>query len=226
MKNIKYIRITGIVLLLLLVVVFTFFFWYKSELSWQDVWNFSSESTALAALLLIGIYCLKTIAWAIPLNVLYLGAGYLFSTGPAIIMTYLGLITELTLGFYLGRYLGTRHVRTTMEKRKYAKWFMEAAAKNGVMSCFLIRVLPGPPADVVNMFFGTLNIRYVPFLFFSLLGLTPGMLSVIFIGRAAANPLSPEFLLPFFIRMIIAACSLAGYFMVKKKQSVNNDKTT
>jgi uncharacterized membrane protein YdjX (TVP38/TMEM64 family) len=218
MKKIKYIHIIAPVLLLWIAAI-AVFFRYKTELSWPDVWSPLSESAVLAAFLLIGIYSLKTVIWIIPLNALYIGAGLLFPVGPAIAMTYLGLIVELTLGFFLGRRLGTGQVRMILGKYKYSRWFLETVEKNGVMSCFLFRVLLGPPTDVTNMFFGTLNIRYTQFLFPSLLGLTPHMLPVVFLGKAVEHPLSREFFVPFCISVSLAVCSLAAYFLINKRRT-------
>ncbi|MFA9379785.1 MAG: TVP38/TMEM64 family protein [Acetanaerobacterium sp.] len=217
MKNIKLIRICSLVLLLL-IVAGGVLFWHFSGFSWRDIWGIASESAALAVFLIIGLYGLKTILWFIPLNALYLGAGFLLDPIPAIALTYAGLVLELTLGFFYGRRLGTHNVRALMEKRKYSKWLMEVAEKNSATSCFLIRILPGPPADVTNMFFGTLNIRYTQFLFSSLLGMTPGMLPVVFIGKAAENPLSKEFLVPFSVSMLFAVCSFGLYSRIVKRQ--------
>ncbi|MEA4847260.1 MAG: VTT domain-containing protein [Clostridiaceae bacterium] len=208
-----------VLILLIFILTLGIYIGYLKGYSWQDLWELVSGSTINSILAIICLYCLKIVLWVIPINALYLGAGFLFPPWLAIAVTYMGLILDLTLSFYLGRFIEKSWVMDEIKKRKATKWMLDMADKNSAFACFVIRLLPGPPTEVTNMFFGALNMQYSKFLVLSLMGITPGMLPVIFLGKAAVNPRSKEFIILLLISLLIAAGSILIYCLVLKKHS-------
>lgn len=207
--------------MILLVVALTtgILMWYQKGYSWQNVWDLVFGSAVNSILAIIGLYCLKTIVWVIPVSALYLGAGFLFPVWPAIAITYIGLTLDLTLSFWVGKNIGKSHIMDEIKKRKAGKWVLDMMCENRNFVCFITRMLPGPPTEVTNMLFGALNMQYHKFLILSLLGLTPGMLPVIFMGKAATNPLSKAFILPLLVLLAIAVGSTLIYLLLLKKRN-------
>lgn len=198
---------------------------YRGGYSWEDIWALVSGSTATEVSAILGLYCLKTVVWVIPISSLYIGAGFLLPVWSAIAVTYAGILLDLTLTFYLGRYMGKTRIMDEIRCRKAGEWVLDAAVKNSGFACFIIRMLPGPPTELTNMFFGALDMRRGRFLLFSVLGMTPGMLPVIFMGKAVVDPLSKEFLLPMLLSLMIAAGSILVYFFYVKRRG-NPDRHT
>lgn len=186
-----------------------------TELSVQEILAFTPESPVLAALALLGIYCLKAFVMFIPLTVLYLGVGVLFPVGWAVILTYFCLIIETSIGFFLGRWLGRQRVEALFNKSERGKKLLEFGNKNSIFSCFIIRLIPGPPIEVTNMFVGATDIKYLHFIVGTLLGYTPGMIPLVFMGAAAADPFSMEFLIPC-VLCIVTALFVAGVFFWRR----------
>ena len=217
MKNFRLLR-RSVLILLILALNIGIYVGYREGYSWEDIWAAVSYSAITAVFTIIGLYCLKTVLWVIPLNVLYMGAGFLLPVFPAIMVTFIGLTLNLTLSFYFGRYIGKSRVMDEISKRKAGKWILEMANRNTSFACFIIRLLPGPPNEVTSMFFGTLNMQYGKFLVYSIIGLTPGMLPVVFMGKAVMNLLSKDFLLPLLISFIIAVGSVLVYVLLLKKR--------
>jgi ABC-2 type transport system permease protein len=56
----------------------------------------------LAALVLIALFCLKSVVIVLPIVVLYISAGIMFPIGWAFIITCAGLFFEMTIGFFIG----------------------------------------------------------------------------------------------------------------------------
>ncbi len=191
----------------------------------KDILNYRPESLLLAALELIGLFCLKSVMIVIPLVVLYVAAGIIFPPGWAIAITYLGLTLEMTIGFFIGRLLGRTRVIALINKSDHAKKIMEFGCNNSLLSCFLIRFIPGPPFDLTNMFIGTTDVKYPQYIFGTLLGLTPGMIPLVLLGDAAADPFSPEFLIFFTLSMMLTFFFTVGYHIWRKKTKtrINND---
>lgn len=213
-KKMKYIRVAAILLLLAAVGVFSP---HIAELSITGITDLAKESPFLSVMVLVGLYCLKTVLWIIPLAVLYISAGMLFPPVWAIIITCFCLFVEVTLGFFIGKYLGGDSIKEIMGKNRYSKWVVERSKENDVIGYFLIRLIPGPPADLTNMFLGAMKVPYSRFVLGTILGFIPGMLPFVLAGNAAANPLSAEFLVPFAASAVFTLCTLLIY--QKRRQS-------
>jgi uncharacterized membrane protein YdjX (TVP38/TMEM64 family) len=223
MKNFRLLR-NIVPFLLILALNIGIYVGYRGGYSWEDLENCVSGSTTTAIFLIIGLYLLKTVVWVIPISALYVGAGFLLPVLPAITVTYVGLTLDLTLSFYFGKYMGKSHVMNEIKRRKSGKWMLDAVNKNSSFTCFIIRMLPGPPTEVTNMLFGALHMQYGKFLILSILGMTPEMLPVIFVGKAVANPLSKEFLLPLLISLALAVGSTLIYILLLKKRDNSNNR--
>jgi len=185
---------------------------YFADLSVQNLLDFTPESPVLAALVFLGLYCLKAFVMFIPLTVLYLGAGVLFPVGWAFILTYFCLVVESSIGFFLGRRLGSKRVQALINHSERGRKLLEFGNNNSIFSCFIIRMIPGPPIEVTNMFVGTTGIKFLPFIVGTLLGYTPGMIPFILLGGAVSEPLSLKYLLPCALSIGMVFC-LAGAYL-------------
>lgn len=178
------------------IILILFSAWYFTDLSVQNLLDFTPKSPALAALVFLGLYCLKAFVLFIPLTVLYLGGGVLFPVGWAFILTYFCLIVESSIGFFLGRRLGSKRVQTLLSHSERGRKLLDFGNNNSIFSCFIIRMIPGPPIEVTNMFIGITGIKFFPFIVGTLLGYTPGMIPFILFGGAVSQPLALKYLLP------------------------------
>ncbi|HQP24721.1 MAG TPA: VTT domain-containing protein [Smithellaceae bacterium] len=216
MKKIKILQYTVLILTIVLLLVGSFA-GYRAGYTLEDIWAAVSGSVLYSVLAVLGLYCLKTILWVIPINALYLGAGILFPVWQAVLITYIGLVFDFTIGFFAGRRIGKTSVMEVLYKKKPVQWLFALAEKNHAVGCLMIRMLPGPPTEITNMFYGATSIRYFYFLAASTLGMTPGMLPIIFMGKAVLTPFSKEFIIPFFIELVFVVLAFIIFFVVRKK---------
>lgn len=200
------------VLILILVIIIP----QLAELSLQDLLSYTPKSPVLAALGLIGLYLIKAFVMFIPLTVLYIAAGVIFPVSWAIVLTYFCLMIETSIGFFLGRGLGHKRVHALADHNERAKKIMEFSTNNSVLSCFVLRLIPGPPIELTNMLVGTTDIKYHHFILGTLLGYTPGMIPLVLMGGAATDPLSDKFLIPLACSIIITSSIVGGYLWWKK----------
>jgi len=156
----------------------------------------------------------------IPLIVLYLAGGMFFPWWWALIVTYFCLTVESTIGYFLGRRLGRRRVQELVTQNDYGKKLMAFGSNHSIFSCFIIRLIPGPPIELTNMFVGTTDIKYPHFIIGTLLGYTPGLVLLIFMGKAATEIFSPSFLrtLILIIGLIITFSTVGGYLWRKMRR--------
>ncbi len=180
----------------------------------QGLYAWLPDALPLAALVLLGLYCLKAVVMVIPFLPLFIAAGALFPTGWAIALTYAGILLDLSVGHWLGRRLGGEAVMDKLARRRAGRRLLSWLRRGGSSACFLARILP-VPFDLVSLFFGASGLSYPRHALFSLLGVTPNMLPYVIAGRAVASPLSAAFLVPFGLS---AALSLALFLALRRME--------
>ena len=210
------------VAILLFVLFAVIFIPGMDKLGVSDILEFTPESPILAALVFLGLYCLKSVVIIIPVIIIYISSGIMFPTIWAVVLTYFCLFCEMNIGFFIGRKLGGDKVIALLSKNDKMKMLISYHGKNNSTLCFFTRFLP-LSLDLVNMFFGAAGTRYGQFIAFSMLGVTPLMIPVVVMGSAAANPLSKEFLIPFAICVAVTLCPFILYQKWLKKNVVKNN---
>ena len=186
-------------------------------MSANDIINYGVSSIPLALLFLVAAYSLKAVIMVIPGPVLYVAAGILFPAKWAIVITFLCLSLELTIGYINGKRLGKGKVNKLLTKNRYIAALFEERKDNLPYLCFISRVLP-LHVDVVSMFFGAVKMPFGSHLFISLLGKSPVVIPYILAGAAITSPLTPEFLIPFAISLIITVSVFAFSIFLQKRR--------
>lgn len=203
MKNIKKIQKAVIIAsIILILIIITGLFKEMAPLSLKTITNildYTKESYTQTIFVILIIYAIKPVVMIIPLVALYAAAGMIFPAFYAIMISYAGLTVEMTLGFFIGRRISKSKVFEVLSQNKYASKIIRFGNSNSIFSSFLVRVIKGPPADLTSMFMGSTGMSYPQYILGTLLGVTPGMIPVIFMGRAVYNPLSAEFITPLVI---------------------------
>lgn len=178
----------------------------------SDILEFTPQSLPLAALVILGLFCLKSFVMVIPAVVLYMAAGMIFPTGWAILLVYASLFVEMSIGYVIGRRIGSARVQKLIQKRPRIARFFERYQSHLQGLCFTARVLP-LQFDLSSMFLGAMKLPYPRYVILSLLGATPAMIPYVLAGSAIDDPLSVEFLLPFAISICI---TLVLFFLFQR----------
>jgi uncharacterized membrane protein YdjX (TVP38/TMEM64 family) len=200
-----YQKILIIISIILILIIVIGIFKRSAPLSLETITNilsYTKESSAQTILVILTIYTIKPIVMIIPLVAIYIATGMIFPTFYAIMISYVGLTIEMTLGFFIGRKISKSKVFETLSENKYASKIIQFGNKNSILSSFMVRVVKGPPADLTSMFMGSTGMSYIQYILGTLLGVTPGMIPVIFMGSAVYNPLSAKFITPLLIYII------------------------
>lgn len=184
-----------------------------SDLTVEDILTYTPRQPLTAALVLLGLYSLKAVVCAIPMTALYVSAGIMYPPGWAVAVTYAGLICEITIGYWIGRYMGSERVMSLAGKNEKAERIIRSLSRNSDVYVFVVRLVPGPlPFDIMSWLFGASKINYGRYMLYSLLGVSSAMLPWVLAGRNITTPLSKEFLLPF-----LGAAAVAGALLLLMK---------
>lgn len=88
----------------LLLVLLLFCIRYREDLSVERILSYTPEEPVKAALLMLGLYAVKSVSFIFPIAILQLAVGHLFSTGTALLVNFLGRAVTLALPYWMGRF--------------------------------------------------------------------------------------------------------------------------
>lgn len=177
----------------------------------RDVVDYINASQTRGLFVLIGLYSLKAVTFVIPIALLFIASGAFLPLFQAVILTYALLAIELTLTFVIGRLLGREKVSKILSKNKRAEKFLHMDIEEGFLMTLMLRIVPNPSIDFISLLLSTTNLSYKSFITASLLGLTPSLLTYIFIGDAIWDPVSTAFIVPFMFRIALSIGTFAFY---------------
>ena len=205
-KHLKYILfISYIILIIILLRRFSGF-------DVSDILTYSPESPLLAAFVIVGLYSLKSVVLLIPTVALYISAGVMFPVGWALAVTCAGLFCEMSIGYIIGKRLGSKKVEARIEKSARLKKFIARHNNAHLSGSFLFRFIP-LNFELVSMFYGASGVAYPQYVLLSFLGTVPGMIPFVLLGGSLTTPFSKEFLVPF---SICAFLCISVFFIYTK----------
>jgi len=162
---------------------------YHDRISLDTILSYTPENKLLAALLFILAFALKGISVMFPGTIIYVAAGLIFPAWLAAIVVILGTAAEIIVTYYMGYLCGEmRLIKKLQEKPKFKALF-EKGQKNENILVYLSRIL-GLPYDVMGMFWGSVGARFLPYVFFSMLGKFPKVVIETFAGYTVGTKLS------------------------------------
>ena len=193
------------------------FLWKGRSVSWQALSNVMPEKPWLAALVFWGCYAVKSLSVFFPLLVLYAAAGQVFTLPKAILVNIIGMVICESIPYGIGRLSGTSLSEKLREK--YPKLLvLETLHERGSFPlAALTRAVGIVPGDLASLYFGAVKLPYFPYLWGSLIGLSPMMVADTLLGKGIGGAMSPELLAAFGISVLIAVMSLLFCRNVLKK---------
>lgn len=185
----------------------------------EDVLEFTPENLWLAALVMIGLFALKSLSMFFPMLILIAATGSIFpSFVPAFIVNSIGVSVMLLIPYAIGRFAEKDFVMGLVNKNKNADKLYEIKSENEFFIAYFLRVINILPCDVVSMFLGTTGFGFVKYLAGSFAGVLPGMITTTLIGANINDPTSPVFWIAIGAEVVFAAASTLAYYLYKKKK--------
>lgn len=163
------------------------------SLTGRELADWLPQNRALAVLLVVLLYAVKSLTVFFPLVTLYLLCGILFPLPQALLVNLLGLAVCGTVPYGLGRLLGSGALDRLRAKYPRLELLETLRRKSGFQFAVLTRAAGVLPGDVVSLYFGCVRLPYPAYLAGSLLGLAPGMAAATILGSQVSDPGSPGF---------------------------------
>ena len=183
----------------------------------DDIFSFAGGNPVIEAMIVLAIYAAKSVLFFIPVVFLYILTGNLFPPFYSIFINIAGVFVSLSLSFFLGKRLGKEFVKKLIKKSPKVQKFMEDSDKSNT-TLFMLRASNIFPVELISLVCGCSGYRYWSFVGLSLLAMTPGLIPFTLMGDSLKDPLSPGFLIPFGIALVMMTGALIVYKFKHKEE--------
>jgi len=157
----------------------------------QPVFDFIENSGAWGPVYFVGISVMLVVLF-VPVSVLVTASGLLFGFWKGFAVISFTLLLGIIIGFVGGKWLWPRVKDASMFQRDIFQAVRKAVEREGHYLIALLRMTPFFHFMTGNLFFGSLDLKAVPYLLFSYLGMIPGTLLLVYAGSLANNSLSDD----------------------------------
>lgn len=141
-----------------------------------------ASSVFIAELIILGVYAVKAILMVIPASLIYISVGMAFDWKRAVIINVLGIAVEVTVTYFMGKFLGKYTVEKKIRNTKSGYKFFSMLDKNRNTATFLMRLIPAFPIDFSSLFMGAFDFKFLPYLIISVLGIAPRVIAFTILG--------------------------------------------
>lgn len=141
-----------------------------------------ASSVAVAILLILLVYLIKSVLFVIPASLIYMYVGMAFTLRDAILVNLGGIAIEVTATYILGRFLGGEYVEKMLRGKKGGDKILDMKQKNKYSFLLMMRALPVFPIDFVSLFIGASKLKFIPYVLISLAGIMPRVILFTILG--------------------------------------------
>ncbi|MCM1330373.1 MAG: VTT domain-containing protein [Ruminococcus sp.] len=204
--------------ILMIIVCVVIYFRFFRGVTIEKILEFTPDNLWLAALVMVGLFGMKSLSFFFPMLVLVAASGSIFPNYfAALTVNSIGVLLMLTLPYLIGRFAEREFVRKIISKRKNADKLREFKSENELFIAFFLRVINILPCDVVSLFLGSADFSPFKYIVGSFLGIFPGLVTTTLMGANVEHPTSPAFWIAAVVEVVFAAGSAAAYWFYKKR---------
>lgn len=142
----------------------------------------ASSSLIAAIATLWGVYLIKSVLFIIPASLIYISTGMAFDVLPACLISLAGIISEVTVTYFLGLFLGGDYVNKLLAKSKGGQKILDMKFNDNFPAFLVIRALPVFPIDFVSLFWGASKAKFPRYFFASVIGIMPRVILFTILG--------------------------------------------
>lgn len=204
---------------LLLLVGGLFCLYKHCQLTAEDVLVWQPENLLLAAVILLLLFAVKSALVFVPIMLLQILVGHLYTQDMALLLNVLGLAVVMATPYWIGRKLGSAKVEQLLQKYPKIQKLLKAQNDNQMAFCFMLRACAVPPADIVTMYLGATGMPFSTNMIGGILGCFPSMVLTTILGANIRNPESPAFWQSLILNIAWVILSGLGFYLFKKFHS-------
>ena len=212
-------KISGILLSVLVIGIIYIFF--SMDIGVEDIINYSPENVFLAAIVMIILYGLKSLTVVIPLPLLEVESGLIFSFPIAVIVNSIGIMFCILIPHFIGLSFGKDKMDNFVNKHPKLKIISEFNSSSSFFICYFTRLVGILPIDLLSIYFGASGISLKSDVVGGFLGTLASMILLTMFGKSVNNPGSLMFWISIILNILLVLISfvLFNLYLKKKRQS-------
>lgn len=208
-KNVFKERVVNIIKILLLLVfialIVYMFIKHKNKImgiNFHHIKKYLTHFGKFTVPMILLIYTLKPIGFILPTSALAIATGGIYGIFLGTIISLIGCFLSSTVSFYISRFLGKGFVEKFVKGK--AVNLEDNIEKHGFKIIFFMRLSVIFPFDALSYAAGLSKIKYKDFIFATILGIIPEILSYSSAGKHLDHPISVQFILPLVLIIVFA----------------------
>ncbi len=154
---------------------------------WMESFREMLDEAGAAAFLIFIAVGIVAVLLFVPVSVPVTAAGLFFGFAGGLLPAFAVLAAGASGGFFVGRFLWPKINHFSLFKGSVFKAVRKALEHDGNVLLALLRMTPFMHYMTSNIFFGSLDIRFGPYILSSLLGMIPGTLLLVYGGSVASS---------------------------------------
>ncbi len=184
-----------------------------------------ASSLAVAELLILGVYGVKAVLLVLPASVIYISVGVALDTKRALIVNLIGIALEVTITYFLGKFLGKNAVEKKLKGTKGGDKLLSMQDKNKNLATLIIRFVPAFPIDFSSLFMGAFDFKFLPYFVCSVAGIAPRVIAFTILGDKIYDLIPMKYIVLVAIAAIpVAAVAIVVKKLTAKKKTENQPK--
>jgi len=187
----------------------------------ENIVEMSPSSTFFAALMILGLFALKSVSFVFYCGVLYAASGLLFPLSISIPVSIVGTVIMITIPFLIGKSCGIEKADELMEKYPKLKKIHEIRTENDFFFAFMLRFAARLPNDPVSMYMGATGSAFQPYFWGSFLGLLPEAIAITILGTSITDTDSPLFRIAVIVILVITIICFTAFGIYIKRKTKN-----
>ena len=184
----------------------------------EDIINYSPENVFLAAIVMIILYGLKSLTVVIPVPLLEVESGLIFSFPIAVIVNSIGIMFCILIPHFIGLSFGKDKMDNFVNKHPKLKIISEFNSSSSFFICYFTRLVGILPIDLLSIYFGASVISLKSDVVGGFLGTLASMILLTMFGKSVNNPGSLMFWISIILNILLVLISFVLFNLYLKKK--------
>ena len=198
-----------------LIIIYVFF---SMDIGLEDIINFTPENVFGAALMMVVFYGLKSLTVVIPLPLLEVASGLIFSLPVAIAVNSIGIMFCILIPHFVGRSFGKEKIDKLVEKHPRLNIVKEMDRSSSFFICYLTRLAGIIPIDLLSLYFGASGVSLKSDVLGGFSGTFVSMVLLTIFGQSIRDPGSKMFWISIGLNVLLVIVSFVAFNMYRKNK--------
>ena len=211
-------------MLLFWIGIITLCFFNRDKISVEQIVNFTPKEPAIAALVMLVLFAVKSVVVFVYGGILYAASGIIFPLPKAIVVNTLGTFIMTVIPYFIGKKAGKDVLAKLLAKNSKLELLRDTSNKNGFFVSFFVRIVGLLPGDLVGMYLGASGVGFGKYVVGTMLGLYPAIIAFSVMGMSANDPTSPTFIISAATEIGLCILSLILYIFWSRRKKKKSSK--